>query len=85
MLLPNDALIWEQVFFFWEKEYSLSQLNKLNVTYFSPNIIAFLPKTQYNWEKENKLGRKGISVKAFDYSKLADRTWDNEIVSYANS
>ncbi|MBD5494887.1 MAG: Fic family protein [Lachnospiraceae bacterium] len=82
MLLPNDALIWEQVFFFWEKEYSLSQLNKLNVTYFSPNIIAFLPKTQYNWEKENKLGRKGISVKAFDYSKLADRTWDNEIVSY---
>lgn len=69
-------------FLFWEKEYSLFQLNKLNVTYFSPNIIAFLPKTRYNWEKENKLGRKGISVKAFDYSKLADRTWDNEIVSY---
>jgi hypothetical protein len=26
--------------------------------------------------------RKDDNVKTFDYSKLVDRTWDNEIVSY---
>ena len=31
---------------------------------------------------KKKLGRKDDSVKSFDYSKLAERTWDNEIVSY---
>ena len=36
------------------------------------------------WEKAVALGRKEIvdRMREFDYSKLADRTWDNEIISY---
>jgi Fic family protein len=55
---------------------------EVNNANFSPNTIVFLPKYAYNWEKETKPGRKGDNVKTFDYSKLADRTWDNEMVSY---
>jgi hypothetical protein len=32
--------------------------------------------------KSGIIGKKDDNVKIFDYSKLADRTWDNEIVSY---
>ena len=36
-----------------------------------------------NWVINNRLGRKEhASMRKFDYSYLADRTWDNEIMSY---
>ena len=36
------------------------------------------------WEKDIVLGRKETEdrMREFNYSKLADRTWDNEIISY---
>ena len=34
------------------------------------------PKSPYNWEKEGK------PMRDFNYHKLAERTWDNEILSY---
>ena len=34
------------------------------------------------WEKEMISGRKEKEMKEFDYSKLKDRTWDNEILTY---
>jgi hypothetical protein len=43
---------------------------------FLPEGINFLPKSPYNWEKEGK------PMRDFNYHKLAERTWDNEILSY---
>ncbi len=44
--------------------------------------MLFSQKYSIIGRKNNELGRKNDRVKTFNYSKLADRTWDNEIVSY---
>ena len=49
---------------------------------FSPGVLLFLPKCMYNWEKEERFWEKGRCMRAFDYSKLKERTWDNEILAY---
>jgi len=37
----------------------------------------------YNWEKGKLLWEKeGMRMRKFDYEKLAERTWDNEILAY---
>ena len=46
----------------------------------SPNLFDFLPKQGDNWEKNKFVGR--FFMRTFDYSKLADQTWYNEILSY---
>ena len=50
---------------------------------FSPNRRDNVPKITVKWVINNYLGRKEFqSMRQFDYSYLADRTWDNEIMSY---
>ena len=41
-----------------------------------------LPISVIIWENNKILGRKEKKdrMREFDYSKLADRTWDNEII-----
>ena len=48
---------------------------------FYSQLILFLPKSVYNWEKEYSLWEEQ-EMRNFDYSHLKDRTWDNEILSY---
>lgn len=48
---------------------------------FYSQLILFLPKSVYNWEKEYSLWEEK-EMRNFDYSHLKDRTWDNEILSY---
>ena len=50
---------------------------------FSPNRWDNLPKVIIKWAIYKCLGRKEFQLmRQFDYSYLADRTWDNEIMSY---
>lgn len=48
---------------------------------FYSQLMLFLPKSVYNWEKEYSLWEEK-EMRNFDYSHLKDRTWDNEILSY---
>ena len=69
-LIPQRIIFWNTVL--WQR------------AFFLPNPLTFLPKYIIVWEKTTTLGRKEIEnrMREFDYSKLAERTWDNEIISY---
>lgn len=52
------------------------------VTFFLPNPLFSSQGHSIIGRKKADLGERIDIMKTFDYSKLADRTWDNEIVSY---
>ena len=48
-----------------------------------PKTLQYLPNTTIICEKRRRFGGKDdYQMRQLDYSKLADRTWDNEIISY---
>lgn len=68
---------------YWEKtEHIIYSLCKYYYKYFLPSRLLFSQKHSIIGSKNSPLGERTLPMRTFDYSNLADRTWDNEIVSY---